>query len=745
MNFDKLNAAQKEAALSIDGPLIIFAGAGTGKTRALTYRIANLIEKGIHPSAILGVTFTNKAANEMKSRVIELAGEYGQSVWISTFHSFCAAFLRIEAKNIALTPDFLIYDYADQINLIKDCIRELDIDEKKFKPAYFADKISRAKDALQEPESFEERSRRGDFNAAILAKIYRLYQSKLKLADALDFGDLIMQTVQALLAFPSILEKYQNKFEHILVDEYQDTNHAQYMLTKLLAAKHKRICVVGDDDQSIYSWRGADISNILDFEKDYPGAKRIKLEQNYRSTPKILNAAANVIKNNNSRITKRLWTQNDENGTVETLKANDEIDEALKVAMHILHAAQNNGNSFLDFAVFYRTNAQSRVFEDTFRRFGIPYTIVGALRFYDRAEIKTIMAYLKLIYNPNDNISFKRIINSPRRGIGKTSLQNLETLSIKKNLSMWDAIPFAKEAGITKSSVIALESFAQFIKSIIDIKDKADVLTICKRVISESGYLRELEVENTIESKERIENIKELITAIGDFLKRSPDKTLAGYLTQIALVNDVDEVQTDGGKATLMTLHLAKGLEFDNVFICGLEEGLFPIRDSSFNSKELEEERRLAYVGMTRARKNLYLCWATQRTLFGKRQYNSQSRFISEAGFKDEFAVRFFEDSLRQTKQFNNGSPKHFLKPNFYKKKTSIDYLPSDDEIIKDTVYEIVDNSPYKIGAFVKHSIFGKGKIIEKSGSGDELKLVVLFETGQWKKLLAKVAKLEML
>ncbi|MCL2484490.1 MAG: UvrD-helicase domain-containing protein [Endomicrobia bacterium] len=751
---NNLNPAQKEAVLYTEGPLIIFAGAGTGKTRVITHRIAYLLSQGVAPWSILAVTFTNKAAGEMKKRVTELVPN-GNDVWVSTFHSFCAYFLRVEAVKINLSPDFLIYDFADQKNVIKDCIKEMSLDDKKFKPSTVADRISRAKDDLKTPADMaKDASELGDFFSTTIAKIYALYSKKLETAQALDFGDLIMRTVISLQQYPALLERYQEKFKYILVDEYQDTNHAQYMLTKLLAGDRHNICVVGDDDQSVYSWRGADINNILDFEKDYPNAKSVKLEQNYRSTPKILSAAYRVVKNNTGRVEKKLWTENADDGAVSVLKAQNENDESAKIADIISLNTINNKYNLSDFAVFYRTNAQSRVFEDAFRRAGMPYVVIGTLKFYDRAEIKDITAYLKLILNHNDNVSFKRIINIPRRGIGKTSIEHIEQEAAKRGISIWQAIPFAKEAGlIGKNAMAALDAFVSFINGLSQLKETENVKTIAEKVITHSGYLKELENENTPESKTKIENIQELISAIDDFEKRSPDKSLLGYLTQIALISDADSIDESKGRVTLMTLHLAKGLEFDNVFVCGLEEGLFPIGESAFAPEELEEERRLMYVGMTRARKHLYLCWASERMVYGKTRWNMASRFLIEAGFKDEFVKReqsqtFFTHGFNKTK-WNSGSGygkgQKTAKVE-YKDATgdSYDYMPSDDEVIKDEpLYTpATDQSPYKIGTVVSHPVFGNGKIIEKSGLGNDLKLVVLFENGQWKKLLAKVANL---
>jgi len=755
-----LNDSQKAAVLCTQGPLIIFAGAGTGKTRVITHRIAYLLSQGVAPWNILAVTFTNKAAQEMQKRVIELVPQAGANVFISTFHSFCAYFLRVEAEKIGLTKDFLIYDFGEQKNLVKDCIKELRLDEKKFKPSSITERISRAKDDLKTPaDSAKDAENLGDLFSITTAKIYALYKKKLETAQALDFGDLIMRTVTTLQEYPAILEKYQEKFKYIMVDEYQDTNHAQYVLTELLAKKHRNICVVGDDDQSVYSWRGADINNILDFETDYPDAKSVKLEQNYRSTPKILETAYKVVKHNSNRVEKKLWTQNPDDGLVTVIKAANENDEAAKVVDLITLNSHSGKYNLSDFAVFYRTNAQSRVFEDAFSRANMPYVIIGTLRFYERAEIKDIMAYLKLIHNTNDNISFKRIINVPGRKIGKTSIEYLEQEALKRNLSLWGTIPYAHEAGLSQNTATALNNFAELIKACIKLKETETAKEIAERVITAFGYLRMLEDENSPEAQTKIENIQELISAIDNFEERSPDKSLSAYLTQIALASDLDSLDETQGKVTLMTLHLAKGLEFDNVFITGVEEGLFPFDRNSFNRgfyftydpKELEEERRLMYVGMTRARKHLYMLWTSERTIGGQKKSRIMSKFLSEAGFKDEFSDRqkpglfqkpFMNQGFNRTKWVKDSKPK-----SKYNAEDTYDYIPSDDEMMQDEpLYKPeTDKSPYQIGVLVKHPIFGNGKIIEKSGIGDDLKLVILFENGQWKKLLARVANLTLI
>ncbi|MDD3065326.1 MAG: UvrD-helicase domain-containing protein [Endomicrobiaceae bacterium] len=732
MLLKNLNPSQKEAVLHTEGPLIIFAGAGTGKTRVITQRVAYLLSKGIKPYNILAVTFTNKAAGEMKKRVEELAPSTGGGdVRISTFHAFCTYILSVEAGNFGLSPDFLIYDMGEQAKVIKECLKELNLDEKKYKPSWVVNRISRAKDDLNLPLDVEAKAiADGDFYQQMIAKIYRLYQEKLERYGALDFGDLIMQTVLKLQDHKEILAKYQDKFKYIMVDEYQDTNHSQYLLTKMLAEKHHNICVVGDDDQSIYSWRGADINNILEFEKDYPACKTVKLEENYRSTPKILSMAWSVIKNNNERVDKKLWTKNDNTGEINVFQNMNENDEALRTVDMILINKSNHNHNLSDFAIFYRTNAQSRALEDALRRSGIPYAIVGSLKFYERAEIKDIMAYLKLIHNPNDNVSFKRIVNIPKRGIGKTSMDKLEEFANDKKISLFEAIKFIDTTLITKSSLTGLNNFRNLVQKFINLKSAKTVKDIVEMVINETEYLKELELSDNPEAKSKAENIQELVSAIEDFQRRSPDQTLSGYLSQIALVSDIDSWENASDKVTLMTLHLAKGLEFKNVFIVGLEEGLFPIGESAYDQTELQEERRLMYVGMTRAKENLYMSWASERTVFGKTKWNVPSRFLLEAGFTEQLSTRSAQNNISS----NFNYKKDFSQEPQYRQKNSFIEL--------DEPPKIADNTPYSIGTMVMHPTFGNGKIIEKSGSGDDLKLVVLFGNGQWKKLIAKFANL---
>lgn len=728
-----LNQQQLQAVEYLEGQLLVFAGAGTGKTRVITYRIAYLLEKGVAPENILAVTFTTKAAEEMRNRVERLVPGKGKLVWISTFHSFSARFLRLEAKKgttrlLGINPNFVIYDKIDQKDLIKECIRELNLEEKKYRPGLFVDIISRAKDDLIDADSYAILSlANNDQFRQVVALVYQKYQKKLSLANALDFGDLIMKTVFLLRDNPLLREKYQEQFRYLLVDEYQDTNRAQYLLAKYLAGKYKNICVVGDDDQAIYSWRGANIENIFQFEKDYPEAKIIKLEQNYRSTPEILNTAWQVIKNNQYRKEKRLGTERVPGSPVQYRELSDEIEEARYVvsvihnqsslpAASLRQAGVNTVYHLSDFAIFYRTNAQSRVFEDILRKEKIPYNIIGTLRFYERAEIKDILAYLKLVYNPEDNLSLKRIINKPGRGIGKTTIAKIEKYASEKNLSLFQALERIEQIEpLSSRTVNAIKEFVDLIKDFIKCKDELTVKELAKIILEKSGYLEELELEDTFEARLRIENLKELISAISEFEEYSEDKSLSVYLEQISLITSSETLERPDERkdaVTLMTLHLAKGLEFPVVFITGLEEGLFPLGDALFSQEELEEERRLCYVGMTRAKDLLYLTATRSRKVYGYTRENISSRFIDEAGVNAETA----EISRRARRE-------------------SLGVLCASSAF----------SALFKVGQRVKHPEFGEGKILEREGSGENYKITVRFTNGQVKKLLVKYANLQKL
>ncbi len=632
-----LNAPQAEAVQHCSGPLLILAGAGSGKTRALTYRISYLIrEAGVSPHNILAITFTNKAANEMKERVEALNGHRAEFMWICTFHSACVRILRKEIGALGYDTNFVIYDSADQLTLIKQCLKELNIDDKRFPPRAVAAGISQAKNRLAGPRAFDNQAH--DYYQQTVSRVYRLYQDKLKENNALDFDDLIMQTVILFEKFPEILEKYQDRFRYILIDEYQDTNRAQYRLVRLLAEKYRNICVVGDDDQSVYRFRGADIQNILDFERDYPEAKVVRLEQNYRSTKTILDAANEVIKNNYGRKKKRLWTENPPGSPILLFTAQDEHQEAYYVAQKIIEGHQMRGRAYRDFAVLYRTNAQSRVIEEILMRNNIPYTIVGGLKFYERKEIKDILAYLRVVLNPLDSLSLLRVINVPRRGIGDASLARVGSFAVENGISLFAAMKQAESVpGLQSRAAKPLKEFTGLIEDLRSRKNELSVTSLTREILDRTGYLNELKAEKTVEAETRIENLKEFLTVTAEFDRSiietetgSAGNSLEEFLAGVSLVTDIDNMDDRSDAVVLMTMHSAKGLEFPVVFMVGMEEGIFPHSRSLLDGSELEEERRLCYVGITRAREELHLVNAWQRTLYGSYMHNPPSRFLME-------------------------------------------------------------------------------------------------------------------
>ncbi|PUA34438.1 DNA helicase PcrA [Paenibacillus elgii] len=628
----KLNPQQRRAVETTDGPLLIMAGAGSGKTRVLTHRIAYLIgTRKAAPWSILAITFTNKAAREMQERVSALVGPQGQDIWVSTFHSMCVRILRRDISRIGFTSNFTILDSGDQLSVIKNCMKEMNIDSKKFEPKAVQAAISNAKNELLTPEKFERKI--GDYFDGIVAKVYSSYQRKLKANNSLDFDDLIMTTIELFQQVPEVLDFYQNKFQYLHVDEYQDTNRAQYMLCRMLADKYKRICVVGDSDQSIYRWRGADISNILDFEKDYPNATTILLEQNYRSTSNILNAANKVIANNTGRKPKNLWTDKGDGQKIRLYQADSEHEEGYFITGEIRKNV-DKGRRFSDHAILYRTNAQSRVVEEILIKSDIPYQIVGGIKFYDRKEIKDILAYLRLISNPDDDISFARIVNVPKRGIGDTTVERLGAAAGQFGVSMFAMLENVDSMEIGAKARNALADFRDMIENLYRMVDYLSVTELTEKMLEMSGYREELKRENTIESQARLENIDEFLSVTMDFEKRNEDKSLVSFLTDLALIADIDSMNQDpeAGKqgVVLMTMHSAKGLEFPVVFIMGMEEGVFPHSRALMDNEELEEERRLAYVGITRAEEELFLTCARMRTLFGRTTANAPSRFLQE-------------------------------------------------------------------------------------------------------------------
>lgn len=629
-----LNPAQRLAVGHMEGPLLVMAGAGSGKTKVLTCRIANLLAHGVPPYQILAITFTNKAAMEMRDRVDNLIGEGAKHVWLSTFHSFCARFLRREIEATGLyKSNFVIYDTTDTQSLIKSCLKELNLDDKQFRPGSVQAAISNAKNGLQGPKAYANAAT--GFHEKKVAEVYRLYASKLRANNALDFDDLLMVTVMILEEYEEIRQKYQQRFRYILVDEYQDTNGAQYQITKLLAEAHHNLCVVGDADQSIYGWRGADIRNIMDFEKDYPEAVAIKLEQNYRSTKKILAAANAVIGNNRNRKKKELWTENMTGEGITCYEAEDECDEARFIATSIMEEKALRSASYGDMAILYRTNAQSRVLEEGLMRAGIPYTMVGGLKFYDRKEIKDILAYLRLIYNPLDSMSLLRIINVPKRGLGATTISRLEEHAEAEGLTVFDIISnpdmLGSVPGLSARAKGSLEKFSALVFGWMGAQATMPLDEFVEHVIKESGYLAELEAEKEKpEIQSRIENLKEFIGVARDFLETEEIPSLENFLSQVSLVSDIDNAELEDDRVTLMTLHSAKGLEFPVVFMAGMEEGIFPHVRTLMDEKEIEEERRTCYVGITRAQRKLYMTHARKRMIFGRPNENPVSRFMNE-------------------------------------------------------------------------------------------------------------------
>lgn len=632
MNLEALNPKQREAALHINGPLLILAGAGSGKTRTLTYRVANLIKNGVSPYSILVMTFTNKAAKEMKFRINELVGERYPFMWVGTFHSICLRILQKEAIHLGYKLPFTIYSSSNQNTLIKQCLAELNYDKKKYEPKALLAAISKAKNKTQKPSEYN--TQYGTNFTKVAGEIYELYQRKLKENNAMDFGDLIMNVVLLFKQYPKVLEQYQDRFPYLLVDEYQDTNNAQYQLIKMLSKRSRNLCVVGDDDQSIYGWRGADLANILDFEKDYPEALTIRLEQNYRSTGHILNAANSVIKNNSYRKHKKLWTDKGEGETIKLYQADNAEDEAYFVLRNIKEIHDNENLNWNDFAILYRTHAQSRALEDIFIYHNVPYQIYGGLRFYDRKEIQDILAYANLISNVDDDTRFTRIINTPKRGIGKKSVEYLANFAKEKNISLYKAALRIDEImDFTAKTRLKFKSFITIISELQQFSNQHNVAEIIKEINIKSGYQRDLnalKLKNPVDAETRIENIDELENVGAKFMKLNPNANLQDFLDSIALESDVDNYEEAEENVTLMTLHAAKGLEFKVVFLIGLEDGLFPHSRALFEEDEMEEERRLCYVGVTRAQEKLFLTHALSRYQYGETKYNIASRFLRE-------------------------------------------------------------------------------------------------------------------
>lgn len=727
--FDTLNDRQLEAVQCTEGPLLITAGAGSGKTKVLTCRIAHLLEKGVSPYRILAITFTNKAAKEMRERVEKLVGARAESMWLSTFHSFCAKLLRFEIDGkFGYTRNFTIYDATDQMTLVKDCLKQMNLDDKQFPPRSVLGTISAAKNALMDAHEFAGRT--SDFYEEKVAEAYTLYEKKLLENNAMDFDDLLRLAVRLLQEYEDVREKYQERFQYILVDEYQDTNHAQYTLTKLLAAKWRNICVVGDADQSIYAWRGADIRNIMDFTRDYPDAAAIKLEQNYRSTKTILHAANAVIDNNESRPKKKLWTENPTGNKIIHYHAQTEHDEADYVAGVIYNRHEIGKEPYGNMAILFRTNSQSRVLEEKLMRYAIPYTMVGGTKFYDRKEIKDVIAYLRLLYNPEDSLSLTRIINVPKRNIGATTLEHLADYAEEKGISLFEALSSTEELPVTKRAKAALEDFSVTIFELLNHVDEWNVQQMMEEVIKQTGYgaMLDKDAEHDPQGESRKENVGEFLSVAKDYVDSNPDGTLQDFLENVALVSDVDEFESSESKVTLMTLHAAKGLEFPVVFLVGLDEGLFPHSRTLMDSSQIEEERRLAYVGITRAEQQLYVTNASTRTMYGHVAAYMPSRFLAE-----------IPETLMEEYHRKAAMPQQRTASVSAQQRLSILSKPVASSLPKK---HAVDTTFAK-GDKVRHKIWGIGTVLEVIGEGQNMQMKIQFPTKGVRQVVVKYAPLE--
>ena len=761
-----LNNKQKEAVLATEGPCLVIAGAGSGKTKVLTHKIAYDIANGVKPWNILAITFTNKAANEMKERIEKLIGDDAKDVWMGTYHSICVRILRRYIDRIGYKSDFVIFDTSDQRTLVKECLKTLTVDDKLFTDRAVLSEISNGKNEMLEPKAYSVKYA-GDFRKEKIAQIYELYQSKLKENNAIDFDDIINFTIKILTENPDVLEYYTEKFQYILVDEYQDTNKAQFTLVSLFASRYGNITAVGDNDQGIYSFRGADITNILNFERDFPGTKIIKLEQNYRCTGNILKAANAVIKHNENKYEKNLWTENDEGQIPCIYCGEDEYDEGRYIVEQINHLRTEEYYKYSDFTVLYRMNAQSRAIEDILMREQIPYKVIGGLKFYERKEIKDIIAYLRLIHNTADNLSLRRIINEPKRGIGKTSLDKIQEISDKTGISMYEIIKNAQEYELNRV-YLSSRNFINQIEELRNKKDELKISDLIKETLKSTGYTKALEQENSVEAETRIENLEEFLTVAIEFEEQSADNTLAEFLENITLSSDIDNLEDQEDSVTLMTLHSAKGLEFPVVFLVGMEEGIFPGYKSIGEPKELEEERRLFYVGITRAKQYLYLTCAKHRTIFGSTSYNQVSRFVKE--IPEELLEGYAEVVERNTS--NNEDFKDFGYRWSYGKGQTVKTYKIDEPEVKSVASSIVDTKPknnfqfrtaesflntiknkdegidlskYQVGQRVYHKKFGEGVITKLEKEDDDIKVDLEFDKVGHKRLMAKFAGLEIL
>lgn len=717
-----LNKEQQQAVQHTEGPLLILAGAGSGKTKVLTVRIAHLLAQGINPYEILAITFTNKAAKEMKSRVEGLVGDVANRIWLSTFHSFCAKFLRFEIDSfLGYNSNFTIYDTSDSQAVIKAALKALNLDDKYYPVGAMIAAISDAKNQLLFASDFRKQAR--DFYQQKVADVYEYYERELRKNNALDFDDLLLVAVKLLQSNAAVLDKYSHRFRYVMIDEYQDTNHAQYLLAKLLASHWKNIAVVGDADQSIYAWRGADIQNILDFEKDYPNCTSIKLEQNYRSTKIILDAANAVIDNNEGRPEKNLWTDKTEGAKIQHFTAQSEHEEAAFIGDTIAKKHDIHGVPYGDMAILYRTNAQSRVLEEALIKRALPYTMVGGTKFYDRKEIKDVLAYLRVLYNPFDDLSLLRIINVPKRSIGATTVAKLQDYARANGTSLFMTLTQLHLVDTIKGKTKEkLEEFGILIFTLVAEMEDKTVLDILESILDRTGYLAQLEESTDPQDQARAENIGELLSVAKDFQDTNPNGTVEDFLEQVALVNDVDSFEQEESKVTLMTLHAAKGLEFPIVFLGGLEEGLFPHSRTLMNPEEIEEERRLAYVGITRAEKELYISNATTRTVFGRTSSYLPSRFIDE--IPEELV-----DGLRAKRKVPDDIKRHVPQ------HMSVTSRPVTKPIVRNEV--IAD---WKVGDTAIHSKWGNGKVINVAGEGAGMKLTIEFPTQGVRVVMAKFA-----
>ena len=733
-----LNSKQIEAVQTINGPMLILAGAGSGKTKVLTCRIAHLLQQGVRPYRILAITFTNKAAREMRERVDRIAGAAAQSVWLFTFHAFCARVLRYDIDKLGTySNNFAIYDTTDTKNIIKQVLKEMNLDDKRFKDTTILNYISNAKNALQTPSEFAQAA--GEFHEQQVANIYAAYQKKLEANNAVDFDDLLLLTLRLFKENEEVRNKYQDKFDYIMVDEYQDTNHAQYLLTKILAAKHHNICVVGDADQSIYGWRGADIRNILDFEKDYPEAKMVKLEQNYRSTQVILDAANAVIDYNTGRKPKSLWTNNNAGSLITRYEATDEHDEARFVVERVQELQQKENAKLGDMAVLYRTNTQSRVFEETLIKSGIPYSMVGGLKFYERKEIKDILAYLRLIFNPHDSLSLLRIINVPRRGIGDATLGKLQAYAAGSEQSLFEVVSNAGDVpGLSSRFANKLDELSEILFDLMGEAAEAPVKQLVEDILDKTGYLAELESSDSPQDKSRIENLQEFLRVAEDFAEKAArdgeEATLEGFLSDVALVADIDDAELGDDALTLMTLHSAKGLEFPTVFLVGLEEGIFPHARTLLNENEIEEERRLCYVGITRAEKHLFISNSRMRMLYGRQpMFYPESRFIKE--IPGTLVDTYKRPEVQRRVVLRDVAPKPKAKVVagnwFLQPKES--FTPKTEGAV----------ARFHVGDKVNHKKWGAGTIVSAKDDEGGQEVKVAFAGGGIRSLLTKYAVLE--